>query len=100
MVGAGGMVKPFRGEFTVSSAPLSDPIPDGPLVVFLTIKGDAAKIIFNQMVNPKIEKNACGENGLTIKTVGDLLCSKMGATYYCNFGVGLSDGKLQHGYNC
>lgn len=98
--GAGGDWKPLHGEFTIAPAPLSDPLPGGLPVAFFTIKGDAAKAIFNRMIEPKIMKNACAEKGMTMRMIGDVVCYKRGSTYTCNFGVGLSDGKLQPGYTC
>lgn len=99
-LGAGGEWKPLRGKFTITSSPLSDPLPGGSPVAFFTIEGDAAKTIFSQMVEPQTKKNACAEKGMIMKTVGNVVCSKHGAIYTCNFGVGLSDGKPQPGYTC
>lgn len=98
--GAGGAWKPIQGVFTVWQAPLSDPIPDSPQVAFFKIEGAAAKAMFDGMRNAKVEKNACAENGLTMKIVQDLVCFKQGGKYSCNFGIGLADGKLQFGYTC
>lgn len=98
--GAGGDWKPLHGKLSITTAPLSDPLPGGPPVAFFTIDGDSAKIIFNRMIKSKTIKNACAEKGMTMRMVGDIVCSKRGSIYTCNFGVGLSDGKLQPGYTC
>jgi hypothetical protein len=99
-LGAGGIWRPLHGEFSITPAPLSDPIPDGPPVAFFTIDGDAAKTMFNGMIKPNIMKNACAGKGVVMKSVGDLICFKHGREYTCSFGVGLSDGKLQMGNTC
>ena len=90
----------IHGKMSVESAPLSDPVPNSPPVVFFTIEGNSAKTIFTRMVNPKIYKNACGESGVIMKELGDLICFKHKKNYTCNFGLGLSDGKSQFGYTC
>ena len=97
---AAGHWAPVQGEYTVQSAPLSDPIPGSPPVAFFTIKGAAAKAMFDGMRDAKTEANACGENGLTMKFAENLVCSKQKGHYSCNFGVGLSDGKLRLAYTC
>ena len=99
-LGAGGDWKSLHGKMTVSPAPLSDPLPESTPVAFFAIDGESAKTIFNAMVEPKIVKNACGETGMVMKSVGDIVCFKQGRTYTCNFGVGMSDGKSQAGYTC
>jgi hypothetical protein len=90
----------LKGTFIVGKAPLSDPLPDSALVTFVAIEGSAAREMFNGMVNAKIQRDACGEPGLTMKILNNLVCSKLRAEYTCNFGVGLSDGQLQLGYTC
>ncbi len=99
-VGAGGTWMPLNGEVKISSAPLSDPLPDGSPVAFFTIDGDAAKAIFDGMIKSRIVRNYCSESGMAMKMVGDISCTKQGRKYRCNFGVGLSDGKSQKGYTC
>jgi hypothetical protein len=90
----------LKGTFIVGKAPLSDPLPDSQPVTFVTIEGSAAKEMFNSMLNAKVQKDACGESGLTMKILNNLVCSKLKTEYSCNFGVGLSDGQLQFGYTC
>ena len=56
--------------------------------------------MFEGMRNAKTEKNACAESGLTMKITDGLVCFEQRHKYSCNFGVGLTDGKLQLGYTC
>ncbi len=95
-----GEWKALRGEYTIQQAPLSDPIANTPPVAFFKIEGAAAKAMFEGMRDAKTEKNACGENGLTMKIADGLVCARLKGQYSCNFGVGLVDGKLQLGYTC
>jgi hypothetical protein len=69
-------------------------------VTFVTIEGSAAKEMFNGMLNAKVQRDACGEPGLTMKILNSLVCSKLRNEYSCNFGVSLSAGQLQFGYTC
>jgi hypothetical protein len=99
--GAGNEWKPIHGEYAIVASPVTDPIPGNPPVAIFLIEGDAAKKIYDSMVNPKIYKeDLCQENGGRVKSVGNIVCTKHKSSYSCHFGIGLDDGESRESYTC
>jgi len=97
---AGGLWQLIKGSYVFSHEPISDPLPNGQEVAYLEIKGNLAKEIFLKISNAKTKKNACGEQGLNMKSLGGLVCTKSGDEFSCNFGVGMQDGMIHQGFTC
>jgi hypothetical protein len=93
---AGGL----NGDLTISKEPLTDPLPDGDKVAYLSLRGKDAKKIYNEM-NSQDYPNACNIEGVTARVAGNLICYKgRDNNYLCNFGVRLTDGWLVLGKPC
>lgn len=90
----------LEGEVIFSREPLTDPLPDGDPVAYVSLYGKDAEKMYEQMKSRDF-KNACGLDGVTARTVGNLICYKSpGNDYSCHFGVRLSDGYLVLGKPC
>jgi hypothetical protein len=90
----------LRGKAQVAIEPLSDPAPGGKPVAYLSVQGVAAKAMYGSMQGYRFVANACGESGLSSRTVGDVVCYQKKAVYSCEFGVRLSDGAIRAGRAC
>jgi hypothetical protein len=90
----------LEGEVIFSREPLTDPLPDGDPVAYVSFYGKDAEKMYAQMKSKDFQ-NACGLDGVTARTVGNLICYKSKDNdYSCNFGVRLSDGYLVLGKPC
>lgn len=90
----------LRGKARVAIEPLSDPAPGGKPVAYLSVQGVAAKAMYEGMQGYRSVANACGEPGLSSRTVGDVVCYRKKSSYSCEFGVRLSDGAIRIGRAC
>lgn len=90
----------MRGRLRVAPEPLSDPIAEAQPVAYFIVEGPAAKAMFDRMKGFKSTRDACGEPGMVARTVGDVVCYRMKASYSCEFGVRLSDGIVRPGRAC
>jgi hypothetical protein len=90
-----------HGELVISREPLSDPMPDSDMVAYMTLRGQEAVDVYNNM-DPKSDyPNACGVDGMTARVAGNLICYKTKESdYLCSFGVRLTDGGLTLGKPC
>jgi hypothetical protein len=92
----------LTGDFILGAESIVDPAPGSPLDshAYLTITGKAAKAMFKAM-KVKEQTDLCRE-GWTIKSVGDLSCSRETSTgaVDCGFSVDLRTGLLAGGIPC
>ena len=88
-------------ELVISKEPLTDPLPDGDLVAYMTLNGKDAEEIYQGMGSQQEYKNVCNQEGLTARVAGNLICYKSReGSYSCNFGIRLTDGSLVLGRPC
>lgn len=99
-VSTGAQEIQLQGQLIISKEPITDPVPNGPNVAYFSIRGNAAKQMFEKLKSAKTVKNACGEQGLTLKTQGKLQCSQKARVYSCDFGIRLTDGIAVTGFAC
>ena len=90
----------LNGELVISREPLTDPLPDGDPVAYMTLRGQDAKKVYDGMKSQDYP-NACGVDGITARVAGNLICYKnKGDNYSCSFGIRLTDGALTLGKPC
>ena len=93
----------LEGEVGIGQSPLVDPVSTDPPTVYLVIKGEAAKRMYEKMAAEKIFKGqfVC-EEGVVTKVSGDLQCAMHGngLKYVCDIGVDLNKGKSVVGRGC
>jgi len=90
----------LKGDLVISREPLTDPLPDGDPVAYMSIHGQDAKEIYGGIKSQDYQ-NACGVEGMTARVAGNLICYKnIGDTYLCSFGIRLTDGTLTLGRPC
>jgi hypothetical protein len=90
----------LNGELVISREPLTDPLPDGDLVAYMTIRGQDAKQIY-EGIKVQDYPDACGVDGMSARVAGNLICYKeKGDHYLCSFGIRLTDGTLTLGKPC
>jgi len=90
----------FNGEYAISAEPLSDPIPGGEDIIYIVVKGSAAKAMFDRMKSSPAEKDACGDERMVMKISENLVCTKKEKDYRCNFGIDPRSGGTKIGYTC
>lgn len=89
------------GDLVISKEPLTDPLPDGDQVAYMTLRGQDAEKIYQGMDKQQDYKNACNVDGMTARVAGNLICYKSkDARYTCSFGIRLTDGTLVLGSPC
>jgi len=90
----------LEGDLVISKEPLTDPLPDGDPVAYLSLHGENAKKIYSEMKTPEYA-NACGMDGVTARVAGNLICYKQKEeNFLCSFGIRLTDGTLTLGKPC
>jgi hypothetical protein len=92
--------RPIQGDYVLSKEPLSDPTPSGKATAYLTIRGSAAKEMFQGMARTRQVSNACGEQDTVARISGNLICYRSHEKYSCELGIRLTDGKLIGGRTC
>ncbi len=89
------------GDIAISKEPLTDPLPDGDPVAYITLRGKNAEKMFAQMDNKTEQKNVCNTPGLSARLAGNLICFRNNEDQYsCSFGARLTDGWLVLGNPC
>jgi hypothetical protein len=94
----------LEGDVGIGQVPLVNPSSIDPPAVYLVIKGQAAKIMYEKMQDPKnldASKYSC-EDGVLTKFVGDLQCAfyHRDESYVCDIGVDLLRGRSVVGRGC
>ena len=93
----------LEGGAGIAQDPLYDPVPTDPPAVYLVIKGEAAKRMYEKMVGVVVFEgpDSC-EEGVITKFSGDLQCAVHvnDQTYVCDIGVDLLKGKSIVGRGC
>ncbi len=92
----------LEGDIGVGQVPLVDPVHTDPPAVYLVIKGDAAKWMYEKMVGEVVEGQDSCEEGVVTKFSGHLQCAMHvnDETYVCDIGVDLLKGKSVVGRGC
>lgn len=92
----------LEGDIGIGQDPLVDPSPTDPSAVYLVIKGDAAKRMYEKMRGKIVESKDSCEEGVVTKFSGDLQCVMhvKDETYVCVIGVDLHRGKSINGGDC
>ena len=90
------------GDIGFGQVPLVDPAPTDPPGVYLVIKGDAAKRMYEKMGGKVFAGQDSCEEGVVTKFSGDLQCAFHvdDETYVCDIGVDLLKGKSIVGRGC
>ena len=89
---------PLSGYVIVEHSPISDPIPENPLVAYFVFEGKAAKKIYDNLAYKKI-KDECVA-GWYVRQVGNLSCWTNKKQYKCDFGLNLKTGRITEGIPC
>ena len=63
------------GDLVISKEPLTDPLPDGDPVAYMTIRGKDAKQIYAGIKSQDYQ-NACGVDGMTARVAGNLIWAR------------------------
>jgi hypothetical protein len=89
------------GDMAISKEPLTDPLPDGDPVAYITLRGKNAEQIFQQLDSKMEQNNVCNTEGLSARLAGNLICFRNKENQYsCSFGARLTDGWLVLGNPC
>lgn len=88
-------------DVAISKEPLTDPLPDGDPVAYVTMRGKVAQRIFEQLDKKMEQHDVCNTPGLTARLAGNLICfHNKDDQYSCSFGARLTDGWLVLGNPC
>ncbi len=89
------------GDMTIAKEPLTDPLPDGDPVAYITLRGKNAEQIYRQLDSKMEQKNVCNTEGMSARLAGNLICFRNKENQYsCSFGARLTDGSLVLGNPC
>ncbi|MGA8146241.1 MAG: hypothetical protein WB870_01530 [Gallionellaceae bacterium] len=89
------------GDMVIAKEPLTDPLPDGDPVAYITLRGKNAEQIYQQLDSKMEQKNVCNTEGMSARLAGNLICFRNKENQYsCSFGARLTDGWLVLGNPC